>query len=450
MPKPVDIIVFAAGGGRRLRAGMPKPLAVLAGRPLIAHVLAAAAKIAPRRIIVVVPPGAPELRDAARRAFAKVEFAVQKEPRGTADAARQGAALLGEDGVIITACADAPLVQAATLQKMRRAAAGGALAFMCFRTENPRGYGRIVRSGGEIVEIVEEKDADAARRKIGEVFGGALAAEAARLKPLLSKLRAGHAAGELYLTQIAEIARRQNIPAKAVFTEKEESLGVNTPGELAAAAAAMRRRRAEELMARGVRIADPLRLDVRGEVRAGRDVEIDVNVILSGEVALGRGCQIGANCIIGDCEIGAGAQIAPFCHLHGAKIGARCAVGPFARIRPQTRLKTGARIGNFVEIKNTEIGAAAKAAHLAYLGDAEVGDGANIGAGVITCNYDGKKKHRTIIGAGAFIGSDVQLIAPVRVGRGAYIAAGTTLAKDAPADKLTWSRVAQTSRGKKR
>ncbi|MBE8158749.1 MAG: NTP transferase domain-containing protein, partial [Betaproteobacteria bacterium] len=297
MPKPADVIVLAAGRGRRLRAATPKPLLMLAEKPLLAHVLAAAVKLAPRRIVVVVPPDSSDsaaLRAVARSVYPKTEFAVQPSPRGTADAARCGAQLLGGGGIAFVLCADAPLIAAATLQKMRRSAAAGAPALMCFVAKNPSGYGRIVRGGGIVSEIVEEKDTDVRQRKICEVFAGALAADAAWLKSALPKLRADNAAGELYLTGLVALARRQNIPARAVFADAEETLGVNTPSELAAAAAVLRRRRAEMLMARGARIADPLRLDVRGEVRAGRDVEIDVNVILSGLVVLGKGSSIGA------------------------------------------------------------------------------------------------------------------------------------------------------------
>ncbi len=447
---PLDIVVLAGGRGRRLRSETPKPLLALADTPLIAHVIAAAAKLSPRRIVAVVPPDAPGLRAAAQNACAaQVEFAAQPVPRGTADAARCGAKLLGDDGVILTLCADAPLLAAQTLQQMRRRAAAGALALMCFHAKNPRGYGRIVREAGKISAITEEKDATPSQRKITEVFAGALAAPGAWLKPALAKIRPSASGAELYLTALAEAARRQNIPRESVLAAEEEARGINTPEEFAAAETSLRRRRARELMAQGVRLADPARIDIRGEVRAGRDVEIDVNVILSGAVVLGRGCRIGANCVIADCVLGAETQIAPFCHLRGAHIGSRCQIGPFARIRPQTSVKAESRIGNFVEIKNSVLGARVKAAHLAYLGDAEIGAEANIGAGAITCNYDGKRKHKTHIGAGAFIGSDVQLIAPVRVGRGAYIAAGTTLAKDAPAGMLTAARVAQISRKKR-
>ena len=449
MSKSTDVIVLAAGRGQRLRANSPKPLAILAGQPLIAHVLAAAAKIKPRRIVAVVPPNAYALRKTAAAAYPEIQFAVQESPRGTANAALQGARKLDNSGTALVLCADAPLLSAATLQKLRRAAKQHP-ALLCFHTPNPRGYGRIVRRNGKTAEIVEEKHANARQKQIQEVFAGALAADNAWLKSALPKLRPQKSGGETYLTEIAALAMQQNSPATTVAAAKDEAAGINTPAELAEAENALRKRRAQQLADRGAQIADHMRLDVRGDVRCGQGAEIDVNVILSGSVVLGRGCKIGANCVIADSVLGADTHILPFCHIEGANIGARCAVGPFARIRPQTAVKQESRIGNFVEVKNSALGAKVKAGHLAYLGDAEIGKGVNIGAGAITCNYDGKTKHKTRIGEGAFIGSGVQLVAPVKVGRGAYVAAGTALAKDAPPDMLTLARPKQTSRRKKK
>ncbi len=446
---PVDVVVLAAGRGTRLNSGTPKPLLPLAGEPLVAHVLSAAKRLRPRRIVVVVPPDAAAIEDAARASFAAAEFVVQPRPRGTADAAKRGMQTLGEDGAALIMCADAPLITAASLRRLRNAAASR-LALLTFIAENPAGYGRIVREKNKVSAIVEDRDARGLQREIREVFAGTVAAPARFLKRHLARVRASSGAGgggEMYLTDLAA-ACAQTAAAATIETEEAEAAGINTLSELASAESVLRRRRAEEILAKGARIVDPLRADFRGEVRVSRDVEIDVNVVLQNTV-LARDAKIGAHCVLIDCKIGADARVEPFCHLHGADIGARCVVGPFARIRPRTRMDAEARAGNFVELKNARLGAGVRAGHLAYLGDAEIGANANIGAGVITCNYDGRRKHKTIIGADSFVGSDSQLVAPVRVGRGAYIAAGTTLTKDAPGGALTWSRTAQTSRRKK-
>lgn len=450
MQKPLDIVVLAAGRGSRLGADTPKPLMPLAEAPLLVHVLAGLDKLQPRRVVIVLPPACPQLRETAVAACPQATCVIQQRPRGTADAARCGVQKLAKNGAVLILCADTPLLAAAALRAMKKQAASGVLTLLCFQASKPQGYGRIVREGKKIVAIVEEKDAAGSQRQISEVFAGALAAPSAWLATALGKTRTRNASGEFYLTDLAALAHRENMPVAAVQTDEETAAGVNTMADLAAAETVLRRRRTAALMARGVRITDPARVDVRGRVRVGRNVEIDVNVILNGEVKLGRGCRIGAHCVISDCVLGEDVRVEAFCHLYGATIGARCVVGPFARLRPRTTLAAAARVGNFVEIKNSDLGAGVKAAHLSYLGDATVGRGANIGAGVITCNYDGKRKSRSIIGADAFIGSDVQLVAPVRVGRGAYIAAGTTLYKDAPAGQLTLSRTPQASHQRKK
>ena len=447
MQTPVDVVVLAAGRGSRLRTDMPKPLLPLAGEPLIAHVLAAAEKLRPRNMVVVVPSGDEAVRNAAREySVRNIAFAVQLKPNGTADAARCGAEKVAADGIVLILCADAPLISVESLRRLKNAAKTRP-ALLSFYAENPAGYGRIVRNQKIVAAIVEEKDARGDVCAIREVFAGAIAAPAKWCRQNLARIRASRG-GEMYLTDLAALAFAQNNAACTVPVAAAEAAGINTFSELARAENEIRRRRTAALMAQGVRVADPARTDLRGNVRAGRDSEIDINTVLQ-NVVLARGVKIGAHCVITDCRIGADARIEPFCHLHGATIGARCTVGPFARIRPQTQMQTGAHVGNFVELKNARLGAGVKAGHLAYLGDAEIGANANIGAGVISCNYDGRRKHKTVIGADSFVGSDTQLIAPVRVGRGAYIAAGTTLTKDAPPDALTWSRIPQTSRKKR-
>ena len=457
-----DVVVMAAGRGRRLRADVLKPMLSLAGEPLIAHVLAAVAPLSPRRMLAVIPPRADELQIAAREACPTVQFAEQPTPKGTAEAALRGLVALealqkkdgGGNGMVLIVCADSPLLQTAALRTMRRRAKNSSLSLLCFRAANPRGYGRIVRGDdGKVAAIVEEKEADATQREIDEVFAGALVAPRKWLTASLKKIVAGgkglpfrKRGGEYYLTWLAEIARREEMAVATVSAAEEEAAGINTMADLAAAEGVLRRRRAEELMRRGAQIADPMRLDIRGQVRGGRGAVIDVGVILAGRVSLGRGAKIGAHSVVCDSAIGAEAEILPFCHLQGATVGTRCQIGPFARLRPGANIGKETRVGNFVEIKNSVLGAKVRANHLAYLGDADIGAGANIGAGVITCNYDGRRKRRSQVGAGAFVGSDSQLIAPVKVGAGAYVAAGTTVAKDAPARHLTMARTPQSSR----
>lgn len=446
MEASADIVVLAAGRGSRMRSAMRKPLLHLAGEPLLAHVLSVAKQIRPRRIIVVVPPDSEEERATAAKAFPAAEFAVQPAPRGTADAAARAAAMLRGPGIALVLCADAPLLSAISLRKMRRIAESGRLALLTFEASSPQGYGRVARDKtGAVSAIVEERDANAAQKKIQEAFAGALAAPAEWLRRSLGKIRTGKASGEKYLTALAEIALREGSPAAAVRAPEAEAAGVNTPAQLAEAEHALRLRRAAELMARGVSIADPARADFRGTVRAAAGARIDVNVILH-DSSLGAGCEIGAHSVLIDCKVGPRTRVLPFCHLEGASIGADCSIGPFARIRPGSSIGREARVGNFVEVKNSALEAGAKAGHLAYLGDARVGAAANIGAGAITCNYDGRKKHRTVIGAGAFVGSGAQLIAPVKVGRGAYVAAGTALSRNAPAEHLAIARAPQTVR----
>lgn len=456
MKHAVDIIILAAGVGSRMRAAAPKPLLSLAGRALADYVLAAAAAVKPRRVVMVIPSAktspdaAKALRALQHPKLPKLLFAEQANPRGTADAAECGLnALANTGGAAMILCADSPLITAPTLRRLSAAANKNALALLTAKTEQPKGYGRIVRdknNNNRVCAIVEEKDADTKTRNIGEIYGGALAAPLSWLKTKVPKTDTRNKARERYLTDMAKAAAAEGFAIRCINTEAEETFGINTPADLAKAESVLRLRRAAVLMRRGLRLADPSRLDIRGEVRGGADSFVDVNVIFGGGVFIGRGCVIGANCVIDNCRIGDNARIEPFCHLHSADIGRGCVVGPFARIRPHSVMAAGAHIGSFVEIKNSALHAGAKAGHLSYIGDAVVGRDANIGAGAITCNYDGSQKHQTIIGEGAFVGSGVELIAPVKVGDGAYIAAGSTITRNAEARALTVARCRQKTR----
>lgn len=440
-----DVVVLAAGAGRRLHSATAKPLLPLAGRPLIGYVLDAARRLAPRRLVVVCPPDK-SFAQAVRALDSKAVCAIQRRPAGTADALRCALPHLAKSGSALVMCADTPLLAAASLRRLQRRAAEKP-ALLTFTADNPTGYGRIVRGAGNAVRrIVEERDATAAERAIKEVYAGAMALPVKQLADLLARIGRRNAAGERYLTDIAALCAARGDSVATVSCAADDCAGVNTAADLEHLTRLWRQRQAAALLARGARLADAARVDVRGAVRGGRDVEIDINVILEGEVALGRGCRIGAHCIIRDCRIGAGTVIAPYSHLEEATIGARSNIGPYARLRPGSALDSGVHVGNFVEVKNSHLKAGVKAGHLAYLGDSTIGARSNIGAGVITCNYDGKAKHRTHIGSDVFIGSDSQLIAPVKVGRGAYVAAGSTITQPVAANTLALSRSRQTAR----
>ena len=454
MPPQVDVIILAAGRGSRMRTSAAKALLPMAGKALLHYVLDAVAGLRPRRVVIVIPSAADNaaaanaLRQVQHPKLPRLIFAEQQKPRGTADAAECALQKLsGANGAALIICADSPLITTMTLRKICTAANKKTLTLLSADISQPRGYGRIVRDSRRAVcGIVEERDADMQTRNIGEIFGGVLAAPLPWLKQQVPQIKSDNKARERYLTDLAKTAADNGFAVKCVCGKAEEALGINNPADLARAEVFWRRRCAHELMRRGVRLADPLRLDIRGTIRGGADSFVDANVVFSGRVVIGRGCTIGANCVIGDCTIGNNVRIEPFCHLHSATIGRDCVVGPFARIRRQTSLASGAHIGSFVEVKNSNLRENAKAGHLAYIGDASVGRGVNIAAGVITCNYDGNKKHQTIVGDGAFVGSGVELVAPVKIGAGAYIAAGSTITRDAKADALTVARCRQKTR----
>lgn len=442
----LNIVILAAGLGKRMQSNLPKVLHTIAGRSMLSHVLDGARALNADSIIVVVGHGADQVK-AAFSAQQDLQFALQQPQLGTGHAVQQAQSLLkedGEDDVTVVLYGDVPLVQLSTLQALLDARQNG-LAVLTEILEEPTGYGRIVRDqAGRVCAIVEHKDADAAVRAIKEVNTGIIAAPTAALKRWLSQLNNNNAQGEYYLTDIIGMAVADGINVEVAHPQASfETLGVNSRVQQAQLERLWQAEQARRQLEAGVTLADPARFDVRGHLSCGRDVFIDVGCVFEGIVTLADGVRVGPHCVLRDVEIGAGTQIEAYSHLDQAQVGRDARIGPYARLRPGARLANQTHVGNFVEIKNTSLGEGSKANHLAYVGDADIGARVNIGAGTITCNYDGVNKFRTTIGDDAFIGSDTQLVAPVHVGRGATIAAGTTLTKDAPADQLTISRVKQ-------
>jgi bifunctional UDP-N-acetylglucosamine pyrophosphorylase/glucosamine-1-phosphate N-acetyltransferase len=444
MTMALSVVILAAGQGKRMKSDLPKVLQPLAGRPLLKHVIDTARELQASDIHVVYGHGGERVRESL--AAETVTWALQAEQHGTGHAVQQAMPGVPDDHLVLVLYGDVPLVQAATLQRLVDAAGGGeALAILSVRMQDPTGYGRIVRDRtGNVARIVEHKDANQKERAIDEVNTGLMAASAKRMREWLGQLKNDNAQGEYYLTDVVVMAARAGLKVNAILAEREdEVLGVNDKVQLAEVEAVYRRRRAQELMLQGVTLVDPARFDARGPVVAGRDVHIDVNVVFEGNVRLGDRVRIGPNVVISDCEIADDAVIHANCVLERAKVGARAIVGPFARLRPDAVLHEEVHVGNFVEVKKSELRRGAKANHLTYLGDATIGEKVNVGAGTVTCNYDGVNKWRTEIGDGAFIGSGTMLVAPVKVGAGATIGAGSTITKDAPEDKLTLERSKQ-------
>jgi len=440
---PLSVVILAAGQGKRMKSGLPKVLQPLAGRPLLAHVLACARELGADTIHVVYGHGGERVRDALPSA--DVQWVLQDKQLGTGHAVMQAAPAIADDHTVLVLYGDVPLTRAATLRELVGRAAERTLAVLSVRLDDPTGYGRVLRDRtGSVYRIVEEKDATRKERAVNEANTGLLAARAGPLKSWLGRLSDDNAQCEYYLTDIVALAVRDGFKIEAVVAPTAaEVLGVNDKLQLAQVEAEHRRRRAEELMQAGVTVVDPARLDVRGTVEHGRDVLIDANVLLEGRVKLGDRVRIGPNVVIRDCEIGDDTVIHPNCVLEQGVVGRGCSIGPFARLRPNNRLADGVHIGNFVELKNSQVGEGSKANHLTYLGDTDVGSKVNVGAGTVTCNYDGANKHRTTIGDGAFIGSGAMLVAPVRVGEQATIGAGSTITRDAPAGQLTLERSKQ-------
>ncbi|MGQ0836537.1 MAG: bifunctional UDP-N-acetylglucosamine diphosphorylase/glucosamine-1-phosphate N-acetyltransferase GlmU [Gammaproteobacteria bacterium] len=441
----MSVVILAAGQGKRMKSALPKVLQLLAGRPLLKHVIDTARSLEPAAIHVVYGHGGERVREAL--ASEPVSWVLQAEQLGTGHAVMQVAPQLADDQLALILYGDVPLNQRATLAQLLALAGANALALLTMLLDEPTGYGRIVRNArGEVQRIVEQKDAGKRELAIRECNTGVMAIPARHLKKWLGRLRNDNSQLEYYLTDVIAMAVKDRVTvAPLVAPTTIEVLGVNDKMQLAEVEAAYRQMRARDLMLEGVTIVDPARFDARGAVRAGQDVFIDVNVMLEGEVTLGDGVRIGPNCVIRDTTIGAGTRVFPNCVIDRAVIGPDCNIGPFARFRPSSTLDRGVHIGNFVEVKNSRIGEGSKSNHLTYLGDAVVGKGVNVGAGTVTCNYDGANKWQTHIDDGAFIGSGSMLVAPVRIGAGATIGAGSTITKDAPADQLTLERSGQVS-----
>ncbi|MGC3962792.1 MAG: bifunctional UDP-N-acetylglucosamine diphosphorylase/glucosamine-1-phosphate N-acetyltransferase GlmU [Rhodocyclaceae bacterium] len=439
----MQIVILAAGQGKRMRSRLPKVLQPIAARPMLAHVLDTARQLSPARICVVYGHGGEHVR--AALAAPDIVWAEQAQQLGTGHAVQQALPALDDEGMALVLYGDVPLTRPETLQALVDAAGGQGVGLLTVTMDQPTGYGRIIRNTvGAVQAIVEEKDATPEQRLVREVNTGILCAPVAQLRAWLGRLSNNNAQGEYYLTDIIAMAVADGVPVVAVQPAQAwETLGVNSKQQLAELERIHQRNIADRLLEQGVTLIDPARIDVRGELRCEPDVEIDVGCVFEGTVELGEGVRIGANCVLRNVRIAAGTKLAPFCHLEDAEVGKDCVIGPYARLRPGTTLAEDVHIGNFVEVKNSQVAAHTKANHLAYIGDATVGSNVNVGAGVITCNYDGANKFRTIIEDDVFIGSDSQLIAPVRIGRGANIGAGTTLTQDAPEGKLTLGRARQ-------
>jgi bifunctional UDP-N-acetylglucosamine pyrophosphorylase/glucosamine-1-phosphate N-acetyltransferase len=442
----VQVVVLAAGLGKRMRSDLPKVLHPLAGRPLLAHVLATAQTLSPRRLCVVIGHGAQRVREAFPGD--DVRWAVQEPQLGTGHAVMQAIPQLEPEGTVVVLYGDVPLIGGATLASLVAAASGGALAILTQHLDPPTGYGRIVRdAAGRVARIVEEKDASPDERAIREVNTGILAAPRARLERWLAALGNDNAQREYYLTDVVAAAVRDGTPIEVRHpASAAECAGVNSKAELARLERHYQMTKAQDLLEAGVTLADPARIDVRGELECGRDVFIDINCVFEGRVTLADGVRVGAGCILRDASLGVRTELKPYCVIEEAEIGADARIGPFARLRPGTRLDDEVHVGNFVEVKASSLGRASKANHLSYIGDSVVGRDVNVGAGTITCNYDGANKHRTVIEDGVHIGSDVQLIAPVTIGKGATIGAGATIVKDVPPGGLTLTEAKQVTR----
>jgi bifunctional UDP-N-acetylglucosamine pyrophosphorylase/glucosamine-1-phosphate N-acetyltransferase len=452
----MNIVILAAGMGKRMHSDLPKVLHTLAGRPLLHHVVETARSLAPAKLVVVYGHGGDQVRAAfSARAPGSaqapattgpaIDWALQSPQLGTGHAVAQAVPFLSDAHPTLVLYGDVPLVATQTLRRLAEASRGGAcLALLTQTLADPTGYGRIVREGGRVTRIVEQKDADEGTRQIREINTGILVAPTGRLKDWLAALTNENAQGEYYLTDVIAAAVRDEVAVETVQPAAPwETAGVNSKTQLAELERQFQRNVALGLTEAGVTLADPARIDVRGRLACGRDVFIDVGCVFEGEVTLGDRVRVGPNCIIRDAAVAEDAEILGMSHVDGARIGKAARVGPFARLRPGTDLGEESHVGNFVEFKNARMARGSKANHLAYVGDAEVGARVNIGAGTITCNYDGANKHKTVIEDDVFIGSDTQLVAPVTVRRGATLGAGTTLTREAPPDALTLSRAKQ-------
>jgi bifunctional UDP-N-acetylglucosamine pyrophosphorylase/glucosamine-1-phosphate N-acetyltransferase len=440
----MNVVILAAGMGKRMQSALPKVLHPLAGKPLLSHVLDTARSLSASQLCVIYGHGGAAVQELLAKQPEKVATALQEPQLGTGHAVMQALPELDDSVPTLILYGDVPLTTAASLQALIDAAGNDKLGILTVVQDDPTGLGRIVRENGEIKRIVEQKDATEAERAIQEINSGILVVPTKRLKQWLGAVKNNNAQGEYYLTDIVALAVADGVPVVSAQPSAQwEVAGVNSKVQLAELERIHQRNIALKLLEQGVTLMDPARIDVRGELICGRDVTIDVGCVFEGKVELGDGVRVGAHNVIVNARILAGAQIKPFCHIEEAVVGEVSVIGPYARLRPGTVLAEDVHVGNFVEIKNGQVAAHSKANHLAYIGDATIGSRVNIGAGTITCNYDGVNKSRTVIEDDAFIGSDSQLVAPVTVGKGATLGAGTTLTKDAPAGKLTVSRPRQ-------
>ncbi|RMG55786.1 MAG: UDP-N-acetylglucosamine diphosphorylase/glucosamine-1-phosphate N-acetyltransferase [Gammaproteobacteria bacterium] len=438
-----DVIILAAGQGTRMKSDLPKVLHRIAGQPMLQHVVDTARDLAPDRIIVVHGHGGDQVRAAVEGK--DLVWVEQDRQLGTGHAVEQALPRVAADRVLVL-YGDVPLIRSQTLERLLLACDEADLCVLTAELADPRGYGRIVRKGDEIECIVEEKDASPEIRSIREVNTGIMAMHSEGLRRWIAKLDNDNAQGEFYLTDCVALAREEGARVRAIpAKDPVEIQGVNDRKQLAMLEREWQRRVADELMTNGTTLMDPVRLDVRGKLFCGRDCEIDVNCVFEGVVVLGDGVKVGPNCIIRNSTLDAGSLVEAHSIIEDSRVGKACRIGPFARLRPGSLIEDGARIGNFVEVKNSRIGQGSKVNHLSYIGDTEMGREVNIGAGTITCNYDGANKHRTVIGDRAFVGSDTQLVAPVKVGADATIGAGSTITRDAPEGELTLSRSRQTT-----
>ena len=459
MATQIDVVIMAAGKGTRMKSTLPKVLHRLGGRALLGHVMDCAAQLSARQAVIITGHGAIEVEAAcaemaSRSGSFDLKFARQDPQLGTGHAVQQAIPLLADDGVTLVLSGDVPLTQAATLQALLDQCDGQRLALLTLSMLDPTGYGRIVRSGSEasaqVRAIVEHKDATPAQRQITEIYSGIMAVPTRLLRSWLARLDNKNAQNEYYLTDIVKFAVLDGVAVVAhQITDAAQVAGVNSPVQLAELERVYQGRLANAFMEQGVRLADPARFDVRGQLECGRDVEIDVNCVFEGSVSLGDGVRVKANCVIANCTISAGAVIHPFTHIDGEKLGVQVGegalVGPFARLRPGAQLGAEVHIGNFVEVKNSTLAKGAKANHLAYLGDATVGERVNYGAGSITANYDGANKHRTVIEADVHVGSNCVLVAPVTIGAGGTVGGGSTITKSTPPGALSVARGRQVS-----
>lgn len=439
----LSIVILAAGQGTRMRSSLPKVLQPMAGKPLLAHVLDSARELGCEDICVVYGHGG----DAVTQRFngQMIKWAHQAEQLGTGHAVKMAMPQIDDSQLVLVLCGDVPFLRAATMKQLTDACQDGSTGVLTVDMPDPTGYGRIIRdANGNVVRIVEQKDATPEEQAVSEINSGVICCPAGKLKGWLDDLSADNSQGEYYLTDVIAAAAAAGDPVRGVKADdSDEVMGINDKRQLAVAERAFQRRAANALMDAGVTLADPARVDVRGVLDVGQDSFIDVNAVFEGNVRLGQNVTIGAGVVIKDSVIGNNTHVHPHSIVDSAQIGAACQIGPFARIRPGAVFKDGAKAGNFVEVKKSEIGLGSKVNHLTYIGDATVGDNVNVGAGTITCNYDGVNKHQTVIGDGAFIGSGVQLVAPVEVGEGATIGAGSTIGRSTPPNKLTLTRSPQ-------